>query len=77
MTPIRNKRYHCKECEDYDICADCYHNRKDDHVHQDYEEVDGRLILKEREERITKVIIDEASRHSIGRYRKEAPAHLF
>jgi hypothetical protein len=32
----RNFRYHCLGCEDYDICADCYNNRSEEHRHREY-----------------------------------------
>jgi hypothetical protein len=39
--PIKNKRYHCEECEDYDLCDICYTVRSKRHQHNNYRCIDG------------------------------------
>ena len=59
--PIRNVRYHCISCDNYDICSDCYRERRNEHPRHGFEEVDGRKLHKEQERRA----LELTQKHSI------------
>lgn len=53
--PIKNVKYHCLECENYDLCAECYEKRRLEHWHDHFRK-DGRLKHRERREQKEKMI---------------------
>jgi hypothetical protein len=54
MSPIKNKRYHCKQCENFDLCENCYIVRLKRHEHKDFDLIDGLEILKKKRDDILK-----------------------
>jgi hypothetical protein len=52
MQPILNIRFHCKSCEDYDLCEKCYEDCDSIHEHQSFEKIDGRLLKEKALERL-------------------------
>lgn len=71
--PIKNKRYHCKECENFDLCEMCFLVRAKRHEHKDYDLIDGLEMMKKTRESMLKVDLMKTklgnSRASISRNR--------
>lgn len=68
VQPMRGKRYHCTECENYDLCSVCYQTRAKKHWHSEFEEIDGGKLLQKREEGLRRMEL-RGSVRSIGSLR--------
>jgi len=46
IEPIKDVKYHCGECEDFDVCLGCFEEIEFHHEHEHYvfERADGRSI---------------------------------
>jgi hypothetical protein len=52
MQPILNIRYHCNNCEDFDLCENCYEECDSVHEHDSFEKIDGRLFREKAMEKL-------------------------
>jgi hypothetical protein len=71
--PIKNVKYHCLECEDYDLCSDCYDNKRLEHWHNHFRKEEGAMKVKkirEDKEKMIKKVVENSLNRSISPTRR-------